>query len=329
MAVTMMTEQCVGTDEERRVQLEQLQLVLRHALSAAPSGDLPSCAAPPFSLTQYLKLLERRTEMSIPVEKLRAMAAHSLRVLETRSRESVSTAIDGLRLHLGDGLVPSDSPGWVSLHHGLRAALYARYGSPDQTAQLAELPAAGLQTPLEALAHGLPPLQRLAARVSHWRSVLDMLPFGSTQADGSSSSSQSDLFADQGQRSDLQVDIHVELAFGSLHDKPASPLVDDRTYWRVWLRLQSRGEAACRLSRITLAEDLYSRGQWADCLECLPAPYAHALERIATRDVHISPPIVLHEPGSFARIALKMARVRIDGALEAVPPSMKLVEILE
>jgi hypothetical protein len=78
-------------------------------------------------------------------------------------------------------------------------------------------------------------------------------------------------------------------------------------------------ESLASISRVTLSEDV--RSAWPEHFVQLAPVDAARLERLATRDISFSPPLILRRPGSSAHIVIKLARLSAD---ENVAPNLRV-----
>ena len=93
-------------------------------------------------------------------------------------------------------------------------------------------------------------------------------------------------------------------------------------HWEARVCVTCVGEARS-IRRISISEDLATG--WPEKVEQLEPRVAKRLRAIATRDIHLCPPALLHGPGCFLEVAVKLPRVP-DRVPEA-PPVLRVVEV--
>ena len=337
-----------------------LRTGLLTAVRHAPFGDAPDSSSPPFSVNQLTGFLATNSADTMPEKKLQRLCLHTLRDLEARSRKGIERKLHALAE--SDGAELPSPPAWRGLPPSLRAVLWLRHGPESQTRALAELEPPAHDASVEEAVAAFRPLARIAERLVAWHIVLgaplepaaeeEERRFGSH--DGSSSPdgvlpparSWPDAEAWQRLRDDSVV--RARAAANNMRNMPPPPTlcavepgrtvgiqgglavtvtIDERAqpspyHWEVRVRVECLGEAKS-ISRITLVEDLQKC--WPEAMGNLTQADAERLRKIATRDVHVTPPALLHGPGCFAEMALKLPRVPPEAEK---PPIVCVAEVI-
>lgn len=341
-------------------QLHALRTSMQSALRHAPFGSQPDPAQPPFSASQISAYLDRASA-SVPTKRLQRMCLDTLRDLEARSRQGVDKRFAVLASLAGEraGKSSAQSP-WASLAPSLQQVLWLRHGPDVQRRRLADAPASA--TLPDAVA-AFDPLAKAAARASAWQSLLglddalDVLD-GDTAEDtdqGDGASCEGGACADEAGDAAFWPDAaawrrHSQregTSSGGVHlAKRARVRVDDDTacigsvapglavslsvharhgeMWEARVRVECLGEAKA-VRHISFAEDV-SVG-WPESISGLPPGLAARLRAVATRDVHLSPPALLHGPGCFLEAVVLLPRVP-DPHVPEAQPLLRVVDVL-
>ena len=302
-------------------QSSRLRDLLREAVACSPNGDVPETTRPPHSASQMIRYLHG-APAAVPPDTLTKMVSHTLSRIEDRDRKRTHAEIDSLQPRHMD-LASPEAPRWVLLPGDLRTALVGRYGAEAQAALLNDCQAARKATTGDAIVRTLQQITPLAVRCKHWQTVLD-IQFGCRKAaDPLADAPLAIVRTEPPIGFGLVVNVDVQVANGPCGS--TSGHAHAHTHWQAWLRMESTLDQEQTLHSVTLAEDL--RMRWGESVAELPEEDASMLERIATRDLHFTPPVVLRGRGCFARIVFKLARAVYKGQVEIVPPTLRLVRV--
>ena len=90
------------------------------------------------------------------------------------------------------------------------------------------------------------------------------------------------------------------------------------------IRVECRGEARS-ISRLSVCEELTVG--WPEALEALEPLEAARIHFVATRDVHLTPPAILHGPGCYMDVRIKLPQVP-DNVRPEAPPLLRVVDVV-
>jgi hypothetical protein len=344
--------------------LQALADALRTAVSLAPFGDKPDATVPPFSVSQLHGYMSTGSATTMPTVRLERLCVHTLRDLEDRSRRGVERRVAALASigpspHEPWASMPRSLCEVLWMRHGPEALSRALTELPELSTDATLIDAIAAMRPLMRLSERLVHWEHCLGLEHELNDAGDGADAGggdfgdgagswpnaeswrtlrrrATIACASARAAPSSLIAEHaaggggvpsapparldaaGRFAQLGLTVRVDV----VRRAPAS--AGSGGWWEARVRVECSGEARS-ISAVSVGEELHVG--WPEALSALDGDLVVRLRRLASRDVQLVPPALLHGPGCYLELALKLARVADDVVPEA-PPRLAVLEVV-